>query len=129
MCGSCSTELDSHTRRWTTSRLVVWLFLTALVAVSIAGVAGRLRTAPQRATSNCSHVGAETTAYQVTVTRDLRDGNQALLRDTDALVRHVRAENALGCAQLRSFVSGAQTTLRVACAPCAMRLRRTVGRA
>lgn len=107
--------------------LIVLMLVVTLVALSIAGLALRFRSSGGVAASGCSHVGVDSTAYQATVTRHLQAGSRVLLLDTSAFVRHVRAERAADCAELRSFAAGARSTLRAICATCAERIRRAFG--
>ena len=107
--------------------LIVLMLVAALAALSIAGLVLRFRSSNGVAASGCSHVGVDSTAYQAEVTSHLQAGSKVLLLDTSVFVRHVRAERAADCAELRSFAAGVRSTLRAICVACAERIRRAFG--
>lgn len=124
MCGSCSAP-TRRGRRWTTGHIVVLVLVGTLVVLSGA----RILLGPtggNDTTRGCAHVTADETAYQAEISRDLRSGTPTLVRDTNSFIGRVYREGAGACDGVRSFVTGSQTTLAAACAPCAERLRRSL---
>ena len=128
MCGSCEAGSHSGITRWTSTKLLVIAFVAALVALSIAGLVLRLGSSGRSSAARCSHLVADSTTYQTTVTRDLRAGSATLVSDTNLFVEHARAQGGGDCAELRTFTKGARSTLRPVCPPCADILARAFDR-
>lgn len=128
MCGSCETGPHSRDKRWTSTHLLVLSFVAALVALSLAGLVLRLRSGGSSSAARCSHLVADSTTYQTTVTRDLHAGPATLVSDTTRFVDHARAQGGGDCVELRAFARSARSTLRPVCAPCADLLTRTFDR-
>ena len=125
MCGSCEGASHPGGKRWTSSHLIVIALIGTLVALSVAGLVVRLSSRGAAAASRCSHLVADSTTYQATVTSHYADGAKTLLADTSAFVDHVRAEGEADCAALRALATDSRTTLAAVCLPCAARLART----
>ena len=128
MCGSCEAGSHSPDERWTSTHLLVIVFVAALVALSLAGLVLRLRSGGSSSATGCSHLVADSTTYQTTVTRDLHAGSARLVSDTNRFVDHARAQGGGDCVELRAFARSARSTLRPVCAPCADILARAFDR-
>ena len=120
MCGACESD---HTRRWTSTRLILLAFLATLLALSVAGVVGRARSSDARALEPCAAASSAAVRFQSDVTRDLRNHGR-LHSDTDGFVGELRSLGVAGCPATLRFLESAEETLRALCEDCALELRR-----
>ena len=120
MCGSCESD---HSRRWSSTRVILLVFLATLVALSVAGLVERSRPSDARALAPCSAASNAAVRFQSAVTRDL--GNHGRLHsDTRGFAREVRSLGATACPDTVRFLGAAEQTLGALCKDCVGELRR-----
>ena len=119
MCGTCES---GHARRWTSTRVILVVFLATLLVLSSVGVASRLRSSDAQAVAAGDAASTAAVRFQSAVTRDLRS-NVRLHADTTRFTRDVRSLAATGCPATTRFVRSAERTLDGLCGDCAVELR------
>ncbi len=121
MCGSCESD---HSRRYTSTRVILLVFLTTLIALSVAGLIERSRSSDARALAPCAAASTAAVRFQSAVTHDLSNHTR-LHSDTRGFASELRSLGATGCPGTRSFIRSADETLGGLCKDCAAELRRS----
>lgn len=119
MCGTCESD---HSGRWTSTRVIVLVFLVALLALSAAGVVARARSPEPSALGTCAAASSAAVRFQSKVTRDL--GHHGRLHsDAVGFARELRSLGALRCPEMMRFLRSAEQTLDALCDDCVVILR------
>ncbi len=121
VCGSCET--GHPTRRWSSTRVVLLVFVATLVALSVAGVVMKAKPSQTRAVGPCATASSAAVRFQSAVTNDL--GNHDRLHaDTRTFALEIRTLDAIACAETVRFLGTAEQTLGALCTDCVGELRR-----
>ena len=120
MCGSCESD---HSRRWSSTRVILLVFLATLVALSVAGLVERSRPSDARALAPCTAASSAAVRFQSAVTHDLRNHTR-LHSDTRSFARELRSLGATACPDTVRFLGAAEQTLGALCKDCVGELRR-----
>lgn len=119
MCGVCERV---HGRRWTSTRVLLLVFVGALLALSVAGLVMRIGPSERISADACAAASSAAVRFQSAVTRDI--GRPARLRsDTTAFVGEFRSLGATRCRETRRFLVSAESTIGELCPSCASDLR------
>lgn len=115
MCGSCETGHSA--RRWSSTRVVMLVFVSTLLAFSAAGVVMKVRPSQTRAVGSCATASSAVVRFQSAVTNDL--GNHDRLHaDTQTFARGIGSLDAITCPETVRFLGAAEQTLGVLCPDC-----------
>jgi hypothetical protein len=120
MCGACEHD---RRRRWTSTRVIVLVFVAVLLVLSLAGVVIRARAATVQPADPCTAASSAAVRFQSGVTRDITKPVR-LRSDTAAFLGELRALGAAGCRETRQFLVSAERTIGELCPSCAVDLRR-----
>ena len=120
MCGACEHD---QVRRWTSTRVLLLVFVGALLALSVAGLLMRIGSSERTSADPCQAAATAAVRFQSAVTRDI--DQPALLRsDTVELVSELRSLGAANCPETRRFLVLAERTIGEFCSRCASDLQR-----
>lgn len=120
MCGACETD---HRARWSSTRVILLVFVATLVALSVAGVVMKVRPSENRVLDRCVTASSAAVRFQSAVTDDL--GNHARLHaDTQSFAREIRSLDATSCPDTVRFLATAKRTIGAFCGDCVGELRR-----
>lgn len=120
MCGACEAD---HGRRWTSARVLVLMFVGALLVLSVLGVIVQVRTPEVGAADPCKAAASAAVRFQSDVTRNI--GRPVRLRsDTTAFLGELRSLGAASCPETQRFLVSAERTIGELCPSCASELRR-----
>ena len=93
MCGACEHDKG---RRWTSTRVLLLVFVGALVALSVAGLVMRIGPSERISADPCEAASSAAVRFQSAVTRDI--GRPGVLRsDTSGFVGELRSLGATRC--------------------------------
>lgn len=121
MCGSC--EGDHPARWWSGTRVILLVFVTTLVALSVAGVVMQVSPSQTRAVGQCAAASSAAVRFQSAVTTDLGN-HERLHADTRSFAREIRSLDAATCRDTVRFLGTAEQTVGALCAECVAELRR-----
>ncbi len=119
MCGACEHDRG---RRWTSTRVLLLVFVGSLIALSVAGLGMRIGPSERISADPCEAASSAAVRFQSAVSRDI--GRPALLRsNTAAFVGELRSLGATRCPETRRFLVSAESTIGELCSRCASDLR------